>query len=283
MLTRARGTIVVVPAVVWLGIFFLLPLALILVVSLGSRDELGRIVLENPSLDNYRRAFNPDYLPTLVTGAAVRGAHDGRVAAHRLPDRVLGLTLRRTPEDPPAAPFDASVLDELAHPDLRLDDHPARQRRGELSSSRRSASRANRSSCSTPTSRSMLGMTYGFLPFMILPIFVSIDRLDSNLVAAARDLYASGRKRVPPRHAAAVDAGRHRGGAADVHPGDGRLRHAGPPRRRPADDHRQGHPGAVPRRTRLAVRISARVHPDRVTLVGTLVALRTVRREIVGE
>ena len=39
----------------------------------------------------------------------------------------------------------------------------------------------------------ILGMTYGFLPFAILPLFVSIDRLDQNLVQAARDLYASGR------------------------------------------------------------------------------------------
>ncbi len=39
----------------------------------------------------------------------------------------------------------------------------------------------------------ILGMTYGFLPFAILPLFVSIDRLDSNLLAAGRDLYASGR------------------------------------------------------------------------------------------
>ena len=39
----------------------------------------------------------------------------------------------------------------------------------------------------------ILGMTYGFLPFAILPLFVSIDRLDQNLVQAARDLYSSGR------------------------------------------------------------------------------------------
>ncbi len=39
----------------------------------------------------------------------------------------------------------------------------------------------------------ILGMTYGFLPFAILPLFVSIDRLDASLVAAARDLYANGR------------------------------------------------------------------------------------------
>jgi len=39
----------------------------------------------------------------------------------------------------------------------------------------------------------ILGMTYGFLPYAILPLFVSIDRLDDALVAAGRDLYASGR------------------------------------------------------------------------------------------
>jgi spermidine/putrescine transport system permease protein len=39
----------------------------------------------------------------------------------------------------------------------------------------------------------ILGMTYGFLPFAILPLYVSIDRLDPALVAAARDLYANGR------------------------------------------------------------------------------------------
>ena len=39
----------------------------------------------------------------------------------------------------------------------------------------------------------ILGMTYGFLPFAILPLFVSIDRLDPDLIAAGRDLRASGR------------------------------------------------------------------------------------------
>jgi spermidine/putrescine transport system permease protein len=39
----------------------------------------------------------------------------------------------------------------------------------------------------------ILGMTYGFLPFAILPLFVAIDRMDDSLVQAARDLYASGR------------------------------------------------------------------------------------------
>ncbi|HHU10395.1 MAG TPA: ABC transporter permease [Intrasporangiaceae bacterium] len=35
------------------------------------------------------------------------------------------------------------------------------------------------------------GLTYNFLPFMILPLFAALDRLDPRLMEAARDLYAS--------------------------------------------------------------------------------------------
>jgi len=38
------------------------------------------------------------------------------------------------------------------------------------------------------------GLTYTFLPFMILPIYASIERLDMRLVEAAKDLYASSRQ-----------------------------------------------------------------------------------------
>jgi spermidine/putrescine transport system permease protein len=37
----------------------------------------------------------------------------------------------------------------------------------------------------------MAGLTYNFLPFMILPLYSSLDRLDPRLVEAAGDLYAS--------------------------------------------------------------------------------------------
>jgi spermidine/putrescine transport system permease protein len=35
------------------------------------------------------------------------------------------------------------------------------------------------------------GLTYNFLPFMILPIYASIERLDLRLIEAGKDLYAS--------------------------------------------------------------------------------------------
>jgi spermidine/putrescine transport system permease protein len=36
------------------------------------------------------------------------------------------------------------------------------------------------------------GLTYNFLPFMILPIYVSLEKIDLRLIDAAKDLYASG-------------------------------------------------------------------------------------------
>ena len=37
------------------------------------------------------------------------------------------------------------------------------------------------------------GLTYNFLPFMILPLYASLERIDESLVEAAKDLYSSSR------------------------------------------------------------------------------------------
>lgn len=38
----------------------------------------------------------------------------------------------------------------------------------------------------------VMGLTYNFLPFMTLPIYASLDRIDPRLMEASGDLYASG-------------------------------------------------------------------------------------------
>jgi len=192
MLNRARGTIVVVPAVAWLAVFFLLPLAFILVVSLGSRDELGRIVLDNPSLDNYRRAFDPDYLPTLVTAlryaalATVASLLIGYPIAYWISRyggrrKILLLLLVMLP-------FWTSWLIRTYAWMIILRDN------GVVNALLQAIGLTSEPIILLNTDFAVvLGMTYGFLPFAILPIFIAIDRLDDNLVGAARDLYASGR------------------------------------------------------------------------------------------
>jgi len=37
----------------------------------------------------------------------------------------------------------------------------------------------------------LLGLVYGYLPFMVLPLYATLERLDWTLLEAARDLYAS--------------------------------------------------------------------------------------------
>ncbi len=44
-----------------------------------------------------------------------------------------------------------------------------------------------------PFLNSVIGMTYDFLPFMILPIYNTISRLDTSLIEAAKDLGANDR------------------------------------------------------------------------------------------
>lgn len=38
------------------------------------------------------------------------------------------------------------------------------------------------------------GLTYNFLPFMVLPLYVALERIDPDLLEAAADLYANGRQ-----------------------------------------------------------------------------------------
>ncbi len=38
----------------------------------------------------------------------------------------------------------------------------------------------------------LIGLVYGYLPFMVLPLYAALERLDKSLVEAAADLYAPG-------------------------------------------------------------------------------------------
>ena len=191
-LPAVSGSAFVLPAVVWLALFFIVPLAFIFVVSLGSRNELNQIVLDNPSLDNYQKAFNPIFLPTLFQSLFYAGATTvlslmiGCPVAYwisRYGGRHKALLLILV-----MLPFWTSYLIRTYAWMIILRDQ------GVVNSVLQAVGLTTEPIILLNTDFSViLGMTYGFLPFAILPLFVSIDRLDPNLVAAARDLYASGR------------------------------------------------------------------------------------------
>jgi spermidine/putrescine transport system permease protein len=182
----------VLPAVVWLGAFFLVPLFAILIVSLGTNDATGHIDLSVLNLQNYVQAVRPEYVPAFVNSlryallTTVLSILIGYPIAYWISRyggrrKVLLLILVMLP-------FWTSYLIRTYAWMIILRDN------GVLNSMLQAVGLTSEPIPMLNTDFSVvLGMTYGFLPFAILPLYVSIDRLDGNLVQAARDLYASGR------------------------------------------------------------------------------------------
>ena len=189
---RAATGILVLPGTAWLLVFFLAPLAIIGVVSLGQLDAGGHVTLLEPTLRNYQQALNPDYVPAV-----------GKSLYYSLATTVLSLAIGY-----PVAywisryggrrnllllilvmlPFWTSYLIRTYAWQIILRDN------GIVNSLLLEVGVIDDPIPILNTDFAViLGMTYGFLPYAILPLFVSIDRLDFSLVQAARDLYASGR------------------------------------------------------------------------------------------
>jgi spermidine/putrescine transport system permease protein len=192
-LPRLGRTAFVLPGVAWLAVFFLFPLAIILVVSLGTNDPTGHIDLSRPNFDNYLQASRPEYIPAFFNSlryasittilSIVIGYPIGYwISRYGGRHKVLLLILMMLP-------FWTSYLIRTYAWMIILRDN------GVLNSILQSLGLTSDPIPFLNTDFSVvLGMTYGFLPFAILPLYVSIDRLDENLVQAARDLYASGRQ-----------------------------------------------------------------------------------------
>ena len=189
---RVTSGVLLLPGVVWLVILFLVPLGIMAVISLGAVDPGGRVSLAHPSLDNYGQAFRPEFFPAFVRSIYYAGAatvislaigypvaywisrHGGR-------RKILLLILVMLP-------FWTSWLIRTYAWMIILRDN------GIVNSVLLDTGVIDDPIPILNTDFAViLGMTYGFLPYAILPLFVSIDRLDESLIQAGRDLYASGR------------------------------------------------------------------------------------------
>ena len=180
------------PGLGWLVVFFAVPLAIIFVVSLGTRDQFGGVVLGALGLQNYQRALEPDFLPTvtnslkyatLTTIFSIAIAYPISYWISRYGGRRKLLLLILV-----MLPFWTSWVIRTYAWMIILRDN------GVVNGILTGVGILDQPVALLNTDFAVvLGMTYGFLPFAILPLYVSIDRLDPALVAAARDLYASGR------------------------------------------------------------------------------------------
>ena len=177
------------PGLIWMGFFFLVPLGLVFAISFASRGTYGGIVWEITSA-NYLDLLHPLY-------GKILGQSMWYAAVTTVLCFVVGFPLAYVIARSPARwqpillllvmlPFWTNFLVRtyawmilLRHDGLinrclmalGIVDTPL-----EL--------------LYTPTAV-VIGLVYGYLPFMVLPLYVAVERLDPLLVEAAWDLYAS--------------------------------------------------------------------------------------------
>jgi spermidine/putrescine transport system permease protein len=184
------------PGLLWLFVFFVLPMITLASQSLqeGNVDE-GYVFTGNVGI--YADAF-AKYWPHLLRSL-------GYAAAATVLTLVLGYPLAYFIAQKAGrwknvvlvlviAPFFTSFLIRtLAWRTILSDDYFVTQlaRKLHLTDVLQAIGLTNNESLLSSKFAVIMGLTYNFLPFMILPLYSSLERLDPRLLEAAGDLYAS--------------------------------------------------------------------------------------------
>ncbi len=88
-------------------------------------------------------------------------------------------------------PGDPAVLRDLPDPHHRVENHSGRRRvGGQRARTRSGCCRAKARLLSTSWAV-IGGLTYNWIIFMILPLYVSLEKIDPRLIEASKDLYSS--------------------------------------------------------------------------------------------
>ena len=184
-----RGLFIALPSYVYLVLLFVIPLVLVFVYSFATRDSTGQTVLEDWNLDSYRRLFSAEVLQIFVRSLVLAFVTTAICLAVSYPfafyiatraPRVRNILLVFV-----MIPFWSNFLVRTYAWRVILGSE------GPLS-------QANQLLGGEPfrllftNSAVLIGLVYGFMPFMVLPLYAALERMDWRLVEAARDLYADG-------------------------------------------------------------------------------------------
>ena len=178
------------PGLAWLGIFFFIPLLLVLVISLAARGTYGGVEWTF-SLTSYANLIDPMYLTIFVRSLTLALATTALCLLLGFP---MAYYMARTPLRWHAIwllmimiPFWTNFLvrtyawmfilrtEGLMNTllmDVGLIASPIEILYSDVAV--------------------LIGLVYGYLPFMVLPLYAALARLDFSVVEAAWDLYASG-------------------------------------------------------------------------------------------
>jgi spermidine/putrescine transport system permease protein len=174
-----------IPGGLWLLLFFAVPLGIVLAISFGTTDDLGAAIY-GWYPENYSRAFDPLFLPVLLRSVGYALATVvlclvlGYPVAYyiaRFGGRYKNILIALV-----VLPFFVNYLvrtyawvailsDEGILNGLLGRDEPVQFLNNSFAV--------------------IGGLVYGYLAFMILPVYAALDRMDPALIEAGKDLYGS--------------------------------------------------------------------------------------------
>jgi spermidine/putrescine transport system permease protein len=183
------GMLLLLPLVLWAVAFVVAPAAIMLAYSFLERGTLGGVVWGSPTLDNYAGVGDPVYLRIVVrsiayaaftTAICLAAGYPVAYLIGRADARYRNLLLMLV-----MVPFWTSFLIRTYAWVTIL------KSQGFLNSMLLSFGMIQEplEMLYTPGAV-IIGLVYTFLPFMILPIFTSVEKLDGALIEAALDLGA---------------------------------------------------------------------------------------------
>ena len=190
MTPKKPTRLLLAPAILWLLLLIVAPLLIVLVVSLATHGTYGKTIY-NFTPANFLRAFDPLYLraywrtiwiaTTTTVLCAVVSYPVAYYLALRAPERWKRTLLVLT-----VIPFWTSFLIRTYAWILLL------RSEGVINSALMGTGLIGAPLRLLYSDFAVLvGQVYGELPFMILPIYVALDRLDGRLLEAAQDLGAN--------------------------------------------------------------------------------------------
>jgi spermidine/putrescine transport system permease protein len=188
-----RPWLLLLPAGLWLFIFFIAPLFIVLIYSFQTRGTYGGVVWQF-SLENFQRTFDPLYFNTFV-----RSFYIAIITTFAC--LLLGFPLAYYITTRPPRNRGSFVLALM----IPFWTNFLIRTYAWLTLLRTNTGLINTTLMSLGILKQplplfgndfaiVLGLVYGWLPDMVLPVYAALDRLDNSLLEAAQDLYASGWK-----------------------------------------------------------------------------------------
>jgi spermidine/putrescine transport system permease protein len=185
--TRLWGWLLVPPAL-WMVVFFVSSIIIVVLLSFGHVGVGGRPVF-GLSLDNYRALWNETYLTVFVRSIVYAFATVlfclliGYPVAYTI--ALHGGRFKNALVAALVIPFFASYLIRMYAWSTLLSDE------GLVNSLLLKVGFSQGIKFLNTPGAVIAGLTYGFVIFMILPIYASLERMDLSLIEAGKDLYHS--------------------------------------------------------------------------------------------